>query len=32
MKALAVTQLTTTAGAFRLGPLDLQVEAGEYVG
>ena len=31
MKALAVTQLTTTAGAFRLGPLDLQVEAGEYV-
>ena len=31
MRALEVTQLTAAAGAFRLGPLDLQVEAGEHV-
>jgi molybdate/tungstate transport system ATP-binding protein len=31
MSALEVSQLTAAAGDFRLGPLDLRVEAGEYL-
>ena len=31
MKALEVNHLAATAGTFRLGPLDLQVEAGAYL-
>jgi molybdate/tungstate transport system ATP-binding protein len=31
VKALEVRQLAAAAGAFRLGPLDLQVEAGAYL-